>query len=111
MLDVVAALGARTYPTSGEVVLEVHDTVRPDGDAAGTFLVAGGPDGATVARTGRPPDLALRRRGAVGRVDGRGQASPRHRRAGRIEERTAGALAQRTAMFASDPLPDTMTWF
>ncbi len=59
VLDVVAALGARTYASPGEVVLEVRDSLRPDGDAAGVFLVAGGPDGAAVARTDRTPDLAL----------------------------------------------------
>lgn len=110
VLDVVAALRARTYAASGRLVLGVHDPMRPGRAADGTFLVEGGPDGAAVSRTGDAPDLtcdvAALSTTWLGGVRWSTLAA-----AGWVEERTAGALATADAMFASSPLPFGFTWF
>ena len=59
VLDAPAALSARTYAAPGRVVFEVVDALRPDGDAAGRFVLDGGPDGAEARRTTDEPDLVL----------------------------------------------------
>lgn len=110
VLDVVAALRARTYAASGHLVIAVHDPMRPDGAADGVFRVEGGPDGAVVSRTGDAPDLscdvAALSTTWLGGVRWSTLAA-----AGRVEERTTGALATADAMFASSPLPFGFTWF
>lgn len=57
LLDVPAALEARRYATDVDVVLAVQDRRRPGNDDI--FRLEGGPDGATVTRVRRPPDLTL----------------------------------------------------
>jgi predicted acetyltransferase len=110
LLDVPRALGARTYAVDGRVVIQVHDAFRPGSDAEGTFLVEGGPGGASVARTDDAPDL-------VCGVDALstfwlgGVRASTIAAAGWIEERSPGALATADAMFASTPLPFPFTWF
>ena len=110
LLDVSATLGARTYPIAGRVVLEIDDPMLPDGAAAGTFAVEGGPDGAEVARTSDEPDLrcdvSVASAAWLGGVRWSDLA-----RAGLVEERVDGALARADAMFASSPLPYPFTWF
>ena len=80
---------ARTRPRRS-LVLEVRDEMRPDGDAAGRFLLEGGPDAASCDRTDAQPDLVLDV-GALGsldpRVDRRVDAGPG--RAGRGADRRA----------------------
>jgi predicted acetyltransferase len=56
LLDVGAALAARTYGVEGSLVLEVHDAFL---DRGGRFLVDAGPDGASCGPTNREPDLTL----------------------------------------------------
>ena len=53
------ALSARTYATDGSLVLEVHDSLRPDGDADGRFALTGGPHGATAGATTAEPELVM----------------------------------------------------
>jgi len=110
VLDVPAALGARTYATDGRLVLGVHDGSRPDGAAHGTFLLEGGPDGATVSATSAAPDLVCSV-DALSTVWLGGVRWTTLAAADRIEERTPGALATADAMFASTPLPFPFTWF
>ncbi len=110
LLDAPAALSARTYATSGRVVFEVVDELRPHGGAAGRITLDGGPDGAEARRTSVEPDLVL----VVAELGGilLGGARPSAlARAGLIDERTPGALAAADAMFAVDPLPFSMTDF
>ena len=60
LLDVPAALSARTYPVEVDVVFDVHDPVRSD--VAGRYRLRGGPDGATcerIAATGPASDVEL----------------------------------------------------
>ncbi|MFF4214326.1 GNAT family N-acetyltransferase [Streptomyces sp. NPDC001796] len=56
ILDVVRALEARTYATSGTLVLEVVDEA---GCAGGRYRLQAGPDGAECRRTDEDPELTL----------------------------------------------------
>ena len=108
VLDVPAALSARRYPTDARLVVEVHDPFRPSGE--GRFLVEGGPDGASCRPTGDAADLAL---GApeLGALYLGGVAATTLARAGRVDERTAGALRVADAFFTSTPAPWCCTPF
>jgi predicted acetyltransferase len=110
VLDAPAALSARTYATPGRVVFEIADPVRPDGDAAGRFVLDGGPDGADARRTTDEPDLVLDV-AALGGILLGGVRPSALARAGLVDERTPGALALADAMFAVEPLPFSMTDF
>lgn len=57
VLDVPAALAARTYAVEIDVVLDVHDDFL---DRGGRVRLRGGPEGATCAPTDAPADLSLR---------------------------------------------------
>ena len=57
ILDVPAALAARRYQIGGRVVFEVADPFR--GSASGTFVLEGGPDGATCEPASGTPDIRL----------------------------------------------------
>ena len=60
VIDTAAALSARRYATDGELVLEVVDSFRPEGAAAGRFRLTGGPDGAEcVAEKSADPDITV----------------------------------------------------
>jgi predicted acetyltransferase len=110
VLDAPAALSARTYATSGRVVFEVVDALRPDGGAAGRFVLDGGPDGAEARRTSDEPDLVVGVAELGGILLG-GVRPSALARAGFVDERTGGALAVADAMFAVEPLPFSMTDF
>ncbi|MGH9050251.1 MAG: GNAT family N-acetyltransferase [Acidimicrobiia bacterium] len=110
LLDVPAALAARRYPTSGRVVFEVVDELRPDGAAAGRFVLDAGPDGADAAPTDADPDLVLAVADLGAAYLGDVTFSTLAR-AGLVEERTPGALARADAMFRTDAAPFAMTWF
>jgi predicted acetyltransferase len=110
VLDAPAALSARTYAAPGRVVFEVVDALRPDGDAAGRFVLDGGPDGAEARRTTDEPDLVLDVADLGGILLG-GVRPSSLARAGLVDERTPGALAIADAMFAVEPLPFSMTDF
>ena len=57
VVDVAAALSARTYAVDDALVVELVDAFRPAN--SGRWLIDGDPDGATCARTDRDADLAL----------------------------------------------------
>jgi predicted acetyltransferase len=59
ILDVPAALAARTYAREASVVLEVLDPFRPRGRGAGRFALDAGPDGVSCKRTKASPDVTL----------------------------------------------------
>jgi predicted acetyltransferase len=102
VLDVPAALSARRYGTDDRLVVEVRDPFRPAGE--GRYAVEGGPEGAGCRPTGEDADLAL---GVteLGALYLGGVSPTTLARAGRIEERTAGALRAADAFFASSPAP------
>ena len=89
LLDVGAALAARTYAGPVSLVLEVDD---PFGGAGGRYALEGDLDGATCVRTDAKPDLALG-------LDVLGAAYLGGTRlwpfalAGRVDELTPGTLA------------------
>jgi predicted acetyltransferase len=109
-VDTAAFLAARTYATEGRLTLEVSDETRPDGEAAGRFLLDGGPDGTSCVRTDRVPDLVLGV-AALGAISLGGIAPSTLARAGTIEVREPGALARADRMFAADRAPYAHTWF
>jgi predicted acetyltransferase len=110
VLDVPGALAARTYAAPGRLTLAVHDPTRPGGAADGTFVVEGGPDGASVTPTTAAADLTC----DVGTLSTAWLGGVRWSTlaaAGRVEEHTGGAAARADAMFVSTPLPFSYTWF
>jgi predicted acetyltransferase len=60
IVDVPAALEARTYSTSARLMVEVVDDFRPDGRAGGTFRLDASADGAVCERAdGEAADLTI----------------------------------------------------
>ena len=98
VMDPAAALAARRYEREADLVVEIIDGARPD--VGGRYAVAGGPSGASCERTAASPDLvmdvaelgSLLLGGASARVLGE---------AGRIDERSAGALAVADGFFGT----------
>ena len=108
VVDVGAALSARTYGADDALVLELADEFRPE--TSGRWLVDGGPDGAACTRTDRDPDLAL---GAaeLGALSLGGVAVSTLAAAGRVREVTTGAVARADRFFTSIPAPWCSTHF
>jgi predicted acetyltransferase len=109
-VDVPSLLSTRRYAIEETFVLEVRDEMRPDGDAAGRFLLQGGPDAASCERTERAPDLALDVSTLGSLTLGTIEASMLAR-AGRVEAHTSDALARADRLFAADRAPHNFTWF
>ncbi|WP_433166382.1 GNAT family N-acetyltransferase [Kribbella sp. CA-247076] len=107
-VDVGRALAARTYAREIDVVLAVTDDFLPWN--AGSWHLAGGPDGATCEATSRPADLAVdvRELGAV--YLGRPSLA-RLGAAGLVQEHTVGALAAASEAFSAHRLPWLDTGF
>jgi predicted acetyltransferase len=98
LVDVEAALGARSYKAGEPVVLDVTDELCPWN--AGLWEV--GPDGA--ARSTGEPELRLDV-SALGSVYLGGFTFGQLARAGRIEELTDGALDRADTLFRADRYP------
>jgi predicted acetyltransferase len=98
LLDIEAALSARTYGDDGEIVLEVTDTFLPD--LAGRYRVTAD----AAERTDAPADLRLDV-GALGSVYLGGFGFRDLVRALRAEELTDGASARADALFATGVEP------
>ena len=107
VLDVAAALEARTYEGEGRLVLAVTD---PAGYAEGVYALEGGPAGATVKRTTETPDLTLPVQTLGALYFGHHAATPLAR-VGEIAEEKAGALALADRMFKTAVPPYCVTWF
>lgn len=105
-LDVRRLLGARSYPFAGQVGLEVHD---PDGFAAGTFNVEGGPQGAECTAGGEA-DIALSA-AALGSASLGGHSLTLLARAGLVEERRPGGLLRAAAFLGWPETPWCSVWF
>lgn len=104
VLDVPRALSSRSYAASGRLVLEVSDEFRPQ--TAGRYALVDG----VCTPTDDAPDLVLDV-AVLGSVYLGGVRFADLAVAGRIEERTPGAVARADAMFRSDPLPASQTGF
>jgi predicted acetyltransferase len=109
-VDVPAFLGARRYSTADRLVLDVRDEMRPDGSAAGRFVLDGGPDGASCEPSDAAPDIVLDV-SVLGSISLGGLTASMLARAGSVEEQTPGALAVADRMFAADRAPYAFTWF
>lgn len=109
ILDVPAALSARSYAVESSVVLDVADPMRPNGAAAGRFQLEGGPDGASCKATGAPADITLPVESLAAAWLG---AVPfTTLAAARRAEGSREALLRADAFFGSTPLPFCNTPF
>jgi predicted acetyltransferase len=108
VVDPAAALAARTYTGDDPIVLELRDTFRPDND--GCWAVTPTADGASVTRTDHDADLVLDAP-ALGALYLGGVSATTLARAGRLTERTDGALARADRLFGVSPLPWCRTEF
>ena len=97
ILDVPTALAARRYAVPDALVLDLVDPFRPVND--GRYRLEGGPGGAACARTDDVADLSLGI-ADLGAAYLGGVRFSTLARAGRIEERTPGALARADALFS-----------
>jgi predicted acetyltransferase len=102
LVDVGAALGARTYTAPVDTVLDVADAFCPWN--SGRWRLTGDAEGATCERTDRPADLALdvKELGAayLGGTTLRAMAG-----AGLVRELAPGALAAASTAFSTDRAP------
>lgn len=94
-LDVAACLAARRYAAPGDLVLQVVDDRR---DGGGTFLLEGGPDGASCTRSERDAEVVATP-AELGAVLAGGTSWHTLRRAGRIVERVPGAVDRADTLF------------
>lgn len=102
VLDVPAALTARTYPTSTSLAVRVHDAFCPW--VAGTYLLEVRHGQARCAPTGEDAELAVDA-AALGAVYLGGTRPSQLARAGRVTELAPGALARADDLFATAPAP------
>ncbi len=103
LLDVAAALQARSFTTHGGLVLEI----RPDAMCpanTGTWRLTADPTGAVCARTAEAPDITLDVQSLASLYLG-GVSPAALAAAGRIVEHRDGAVAATARLFANDPLP------
>jgi predicted acetyltransferase len=108
IVDVSAALSARTYNADDDLVLELIDDFRPENN--GCWLVDGGPHGATCTRTDRAADLALSAPD-LGALYLGGVPVSTLAAAGRVRELTTGAVARGDRAFLAHPSPWCTTHF
>jgi len=108
IVDVAAALAARTYGTDDALVVELVDEFRPAN--GGHWLIEGGPHGATCTRTDRAADLALTAPD-LGAVYLGGVAVSTLAAAGRVRELTSGAVPRADSFFLVHPSPWCTTHF
>lgn len=101
VLDVPAALAARTYGTEIDVVLAVDD---PFLDRGGRFRLRGGPEGATCEPAGDTPELSLAA-AALGPLLFGGQRAHTLARAGLLTGATPDVLRRVEAAFGTDRAP------
>jgi predicted acetyltransferase len=109
LLDVPAALGARSYSIPGRIVFDVLDDDL-GGFGAGRFALEAAGDDATCAPTSDEPDLRLSQRALAACYLGGNRLRARAA-AGDVEELTTGALDRADVMFAVPLAPWNQTGF
>ncbi|WP_046501237.1 GNAT family N-acetyltransferase [Streptomyces odonnellii] len=102
LVEVGAALEARTYRAPVDVVLAVEDGFCPWNE--GRWRLSGDTKGATCERTTDAPDLTLSV-ADLGAAYLGGISLTALSRAARIQEHRPGALAEAATAFSSDPAP------
>lgn len=108
ILDVAEALSRRCYRTADRLVLDVGCGFGPA--SGGRFVVEGDPAGGSCRRTDVDADLVLDV-ADLGAVFLGGLPIGALARAGRVEERTPGALVRADAFFGWTRLPHCTTAF
>ncbi|MGW6786493.1 GNAT family N-acetyltransferase [Streptomyces sp. NPDC054987] len=108
LVDVRAALTARSWAAPVELVLEVHDVRLPDN--AGRFRLKAGPDGVTYGHADGAPDLALDVRELAACYLG-GTRVADLVAAGLVQEHTPGAAAALDDALRTPLLPHTADEF
>ncbi len=108
ILDVPKALAARSYAATDTLTLEVTDAFRPE--TTGRYQLAASDEGATCQRTTASPDLSLGI-ADLGAVYLGGVSWTTLAEAGRVHERTAGALRRADALFYTARAPYCATPF
>jgi len=101
LLDVQAAFEARAYMATGQVTLALTDGLR---DQSGTWTLDVSPEGSTMQRTDRDPDLELPI-DALGSVWLGGVRAVQFAAARRLHEHRAGAAAHLDRLVAADLAP------
>ena len=96
LLDVPTALSARRYAAEAELVIQVRDGMVESN--AGRYALQLGPDGASVRRARRRPDVSLDVR-ELGTVYLGGPSLGELHRAGLVTEHRPGAVAAASAAF------------
>jgi predicted acetyltransferase len=108
LIDVPAALTARTYADAGAVVLEVIDAT---GMSSGRYRLEASPDGASCRRTTTDSaDLTLPLE-SLGAAYLGGTSLCLLAAAGLVAEERSGALALTDRLLRADALPWCTTWF
>ncbi len=102
LMDVPAALDARTYAADGSLVVEIEDRFCPWNDGRYRLEVSGGRGSCT--RSDAEPELAGSAN-VLGAVYMGGTTFRQLARALQVRELRPGALSTADAMFASDPAP------
>jgi predicted acetyltransferase len=102
LVDVPAALAARSYASAETLVIEVRDPFCPWNE--GTFALETGPDGGSCEPTAAAPQISCSATD-LGAVYLGGFGFRRLHRAGLIHEHEAGAMARADAAFGWDPAP------
>ena len=102
LVDVEAALAARSYTTAGTLVIDVEDSTCPWNQ--GRYSLDVGPDGARIRRTTAEPDIIMPASCLATCYLGAASVSSLAR-AGRVEARSEGALAMADLMFATSKQP------
>ena len=109
IIDLAGALEARSYAGSGELVLEVTDAFCPAND--GRWRLAAGTGRAMVTPAANAtPDLTLDISDVAAVYLGAFRFTDL-RRAGRVHECRAGAIAEADALFRTEVAPLTTTMF
>ena len=110
LLDIPAALAARTYERAGSIVLEVVERDGVDGERRTRVLLDAEPGGATSAATKRSPDLTIDASALASAYLGgtrlRDTATARG-----VDEHRPGALAVADALFSTLDPPWCSTFF
>ena len=102
VVDVPSALSVRSYATDGSLTFELADPVCPWNE--GVWQLDAGPDGATVTRTTKQPELRLSATDLASLYLG-GTAARTLLRAGRIKEVRPGAADRLDLLFRTARAP------
>jgi predicted acetyltransferase len=110
LLDLAAALEARTYERTGSLVLEIVEHDGPKGERRTRLLLEASPDGGRAAATDRSPELTVDA-SAIGAAYLGGSRLHDAVLAHGWDEHRPGALATADALFATLDPPMATTFF